>query len=60
MTAATTRATAPAAPTADAALEEAEEEAAVCRASPPGINVHMIIATCYNGIDANRDSYCCP
>ena len=62
MTATTTRATAPATPTADAALEE-EEAAEVCRASPKGTrgsNAHMIIATCYNGIDANRFSYCCP
>ena len=61
MTATTSPATAPATLTADAALEEAEEEeATVCRASTHGINVHMIIATCYNGIDDNRVRYCCP
>jgi len=61
VTATTSQATAPATLTADAALEEAEA-AEVCRASPKGtrgVNAHMIIATFYNGIDANRVSYCC-
>ena len=61
VTASTSQATALATITADAALEQAEleETAEVCRAchkGTRGINVHMIIATFYNGIDASRVS----